>query len=77
MADIGQEAALGVEQAFQAAEGLVEGVNELAHLIVRRALVGNAAREVVGAGDLQGGLGDVFQGSEGLVGAEPARQASD
>ena len=54
---IRQEAPLDVEQVFQPAEGVVEGVDELPDLVLRRAMVWDAPGEIVGMGDLQGYLG--------------------
>jgi len=49
MTHVGQEPLLGCEQVFQPFEGLVERFDQAADLIVRRTLVGNAPREIVGA----------------------------
>ena len=56
MADIGDKTLLGIEKIFEALQGLVEGFDQVAHLIVGDALIGNAARKIIGAVDGQGGL---------------------
>jgi hypothetical protein len=58
--DVGQEALLATEEAFQAFERLVEGAGQIADLVGATAM-GHAAAQVVGAGDLSGDGGDVFQ----------------
>ena len=56
MADIGEKTLLGIEKIFKAFQGLIEGFDKGTHLIAGGALIGNAAREIIGAVDGQGGL---------------------
>ena len=60
MTHVRNEAVLGGEKDFEALERLVDGAHQLADLILGRAVVGDAAREVVGAVDLVGRAGDGF-----------------
>jgi len=71
MRDVGQEAALCIEQPLQALQRLVEGDSEPPDLIVG-VFDGNAPREVVGARDLQGRLRDNVERLERAAGREPA-----
>ena len=45
---VGQEAALGVEQALEALEGVVEGLGQPADFIIGQTFERDAARKVVG-----------------------------